>query len=117
MASLAELTAQVVALTDQAQTLQTRVSVSEQNVTMSVTRTGGSDSGVFDNTRPYPEEFKEHTSFRSWSERFIAWLAMDNEEIEQAFLRAGKQESPLDVTGLTVTQLAYSKAVYGHLRS
>ena len=42
---------------------------------------------------------------------------MDSPEIAQAFLRAGKQDDPLDTSGLTVIQLAYSKAVYGHLRS
>ena len=42
---------------------------------------------------------------------------MDDEEIGQAIHRAGKQEDPLDVSGLTVIQLAYSKAVYGHLRA
>ena len=44
-------------------------------------------------------------------------MTMDNEEFGQAFLRAGKQDNPLDVSGLTAIQLAYSKAVYGHLRS
>ena len=49
MASTAELTAQVVALTDQVQTLTARVTVAEQNVTLSVMRTcGWNDSGVFD---------------------------------------------------------------------
>ena len=42
---------------------------------------------------------------------------MDNAEIGQAFLRGGKQEDPLDTSGLTVRQLAYSKAVYRHLRA
>ena len=44
-------------------------------------------------------------------------MKMDNDEIGQAFVRAGKQESPLDSTSLTVTKLAYSRATYGHLRS
>ena len=93
MASLAELTAQVVALTGQVQTLTTRVAVAEQNVTLSVPRTGWSnDSGIFDKRKLYPKELKENTSFRSWSERFIAWVAVDNEEIARAFHRAGKQE-------------------------
>ena len=42
---------------------------------------------------------------------------MDNEEIGQAFKRAGKQEDLLDVYGLTPLQSAYSKAIYGHLRA
>ena len=42
---------------------------------------------------------------------------MDNEAIGQAFLRAGKQESALDVSGLTPIQDSYSKAIYCHLRS
>ena len=42
---------------------------------------------------------------------------MDNDEIGQAFVRAGKQESPLDVSGLTVIQNAYPKAINGHLRA
>ena len=42
---------------------------------------------------------------------------MDNDEICKAFLRAGKQENALDISGLTVLQLACSKAIYGHLRS
>ena len=65
----------------------------------------------------YPKELKENTSFRSWSERFIAWVAMDNEEIARAFHRAGKQEQPLDVSGLSDLQSSYSGALYGHLRS
>ena len=66
---------------------------------------------------PVPKELKETTPFRSWSERFIAWLAMDNEEVAQAFTRAGKREQPLDTSGLLELQTSYSKAVYGHLRS
>ena len=118
MASNQELTDQVIALSDQVQTLATRLLVAEGNVTMQAQ--GGSRGGegsVFDKKRLYPKELKDNTSFRSWSERFIAWLSMDNEEIGQAFLRAGKQDDPLDVSGLTVIQLAYSKAVYGHLRA
>ena len=51
MASIGALTVQVVALTDQVQTLTARVNVADQNVTMSVARTGGSESGVFDKKR------------------------------------------------------------------
>ena len=42
---------------------------------------------------------------------------MDNTEIGQAFCLVGKQDSPLDVMGLTTLQISYSKAVYGHLCS
>ena len=77
----------------------------------------GGDGSVFDKKRLYPKELKDNSSFRSWSERFLAWLSMDNEEIGQAFLRAGRQEDPLDVSGLAVIQLAYNKAVYVHLRA
>lgn len=117
MASIAELTAQVVALTDQVQTPIARVTVAEQNVTMSVTRTGGADSAVFDKKRLYPKELKENTSFRSWSERFIAWVAMDNEEMARAFHRTGKQEQHFDVSGLSELQASYSSAFYDHLRA
>ena len=51
------------------------------------------------------------------SERFVAWITRDNDEIGQTFQRAGRHENALDVSGLTVIQLAYSKAIYGHLRS
>ena len=117
MASIAELTTQVVALTDQVQTLTSRVIVAEQNVTMSVARTGGSDSGVFDKKRLYPKELKNNFSFRSWSERFIAWVAMDNGDVGRAFLRAGKQEQPLDVLSFSEIQASYSRAIYGHMRA
>ena len=105
MASIQELTAQVVALTDQAQTLTGRLQVSEQSFTAQVSKGGGSDSGVFDKKRLYPKEFKETTSFRSWAERFIAWLAMDDDEVARAFVRAGKQEQPVDSSDLTDIQL------------
>ena len=100
------------------QTLTSRVAVAEQNVTMSAPRTeGSSDSGIFDKKRLYTKELKENTSFRSWSERLIAWVAMDNEEIARAFHRAGKQEQPLDTLGLSDLQTSYSRALYGHLRA
>ena len=76
----------------------------------------GSDSGVFDKKRLYPKQLTESTSFRSGSELFIAWIAMDNDEIGSAFQRAGKQQNSLDVSGLTVIQLAYSEAINGQLR-
>ena len=117
MACLQELTAQVVALTDQVQTLSSHVQVAEGLATLHHGAGGKKESGVFDVKRLYPKEFKETTSFRSLSERFIAWPAMDNEEVAQAFTRAGKQEQPLDTSGLSDLQSAYSKAVYGHLRS
>ena len=118
MASIAELTEQVVALTDQVQTLMTRMAVTEQDVALSAPRTGQSnDSGIFDKCKLYPTELKENTSFWSWSERFIAWVAMENEEIARAFLRAGKRDQPLDTSGLTAEQASYSIALYGHVRA
>ena len=117
-ASMQELTDQVVALTDQVQTLQTRLQVAENNVTMQAqTGSRGGDGCVFDKKGLYPKELQDNSSFRSWSERFLAWLSMDSPEIAQAFTRAGKQDDPLDTSGLTVIQLAYSKVVYGHCRS
>ena len=98
MASLQEFTAQVVALTDTVQTLTNRLGVAEQLATLQQGRAGGKESGVFDQKRLYPKDLKEGSSFRSWSDRFLAWLSMDNEEIGLAFTRAGKQESPLDVS-------------------
>ena len=118
MATFQELTDQVVSLIDQVQSLTTRLAVAEQNATFQQqSGAGGSGSGVFDKKRLYPKELKDSTAFRSWSERFVAWVSMDNAEIGRAFHRAGKQEIPLDVSGLTTLQVAYSKAVYGHLRA
>ena len=122
MASLAEVTQQVVVLIDQVQTLNDRLIVAEQNATAAQAqgRGGmgrGSDSGIFDKKRLYPKELRDSTSFRSWSERFIAWITMDNPEVGQAFQRAGRQDDPLDVQSLSVQQVAYSKAIYAHLRA
>ena len=120
MASSGELAAQVVALTDQVTTLMTRVAVAEQNVTMSAQgprNQMSGDSGIFDKKKLYPRELKENTSFRTWSERFIAWVSMDDADIGRAFHRAGKQDQPLDVSGLTEIQVRYSSALYGHLRA
>ena len=114
MASLAEVTQQVVVLIDQVQTLNDRLVVAEQNVTAAQAQAGmgrGSDSGIFDKKRLYPKELRDSTSFRSWSERFIAWITMDNAEVGQAFQRAGRQEDPLDVSSLSVMQVSYSKAI------
>ena len=115
-ASVAELTAQVVALTDQVQTLTMRIGAAEHHAV--APRAGhSSDSGIFDKRKLNPKELRENSSFRTWSERFIAWVAMENEEIAQAFTRAGKQEQPLDMSGLTPEQSSYSSALYGHLRA
>ena len=85
MASIQELTAQVVALTDQVQTLSNRLSVAQQNATLQTQMgTRGSDSGVLDKKRLYPKELKDSTS--------------TNEEIGDAFQRAGRQEISLDVS-------------------
>ena len=117
MASNVELTAQIVSLTDQIQTLTNRLSIAEQNALLQAQGSKGGDAGVFDKKRLYPKELKEAGSFRSRSERFLAWLDMDNEEIGAAFKRAGRQDNPLDTSGLTPLQASYSKAIYGHLRS
>ena len=77
----------------------------------------GTDSGIFDKKRLYPKELRDQTSFRSWAERFIAWITMDNSEVGEAFQKAGRQDDPLDVSTLNVQQIAYSKAVYAHLRA
>ena len=42
---------------------------------------------------------------------------MDDAEIARPFRRAGKQEQPLDTSGLTEIQAIYSRALYGHLRA
>ena len=57
--------------------------------------------GMFDKRKLYPKELKDNTPSKTWSERFIAWVAMEKEEIAQAFHRAGKQDQPLDVLGLS----------------
>ena len=60
-----EFTAQVVALTDQVQTLSTHLQVAEQLATEQQRKAGGEESGVFDQKRLYPKEIKGTTSFRS----------------------------------------------------
>ena len=119
MASVDELTAQVVSLTQELQVLKNRVDVTEQNVALQQgppTR-GGQEYGVFGKKHLYPKELRETTNFVNWSERFVAWLRMENDEIATAFGRAGKQEVPLDLSGLTQQQIQYSQAIYGHLRA
>ena len=76
MVSIQELTFQVVVLTCQAQSLINRLSVAEQNATRQKTQ-----SGLGVRKRLYPKELKDSTAFRSWSERFVAWIDMDNGEI------------------------------------
>ena len=120
MASLQELTAQVVALTAEVQGLTGRLVIAEQAAAGAQQMQGGNGgngggAGVFDKTCLYPKDLKDTTSFRAWAERFIAWLSMDNEEIGKAFVRAAKQEKTLDLSGLTALQVAYSKAVYNRL--
>ena len=106
--SVQEITAQLVVLTDQVQTLTARLLIAEQNATlqaqMGTRGGGGGDSSIFDKKKLYPRELKEAGSFRTWSERVLAWISMDNEEIGQAFKRAGRQDDPLDVSALTVIQ-------------
>ena len=114
-----ELTAQVVALTCQVQALTGRLRAAKENAIIQTHQSSmrGGDSGIFDKKKLCQCDLKEAGFFRSWSDRFLAWIAMDKEEISQALKRAGKQEDPLDVTGLTPMQAAYSKAIYGHLRA
>ena len=88
--SVAELTAQVVALIDQLQTLTMRIGAAEQHA-IAPRKGQSSDSGIFDKSKLYPKELKENSYFKTWSERFVAWVAMENEAIAQAFTRAGKQ--------------------------
>ena len=92
------------------QMLTTRLAVAEQNASLQQAQgTGGGEasSGVFDKKRLYPNELRDNSSFRTWPDRFLFG----------SFQRAGKQENPQDVLGLTVLQMSYSKAVYGHLRA
>ena len=74
-ASNDELTAQIIILTDQIQTLNNRVSIAEQNATLQ-TQGGsmGGDSGIFDKKKLYPKDLNDASSFRTWSERFLAWV-------------------------------------------
>ena len=109
MTSLSELTQQVVMLTDQIQVLTDRLAVAEQNTPSLQTQGAigrGSDSGAFAKKRLYPKELRDSTSFRSWSERFVAWIKMDNAEVGQAFQRASGQNDPLDVSCLSALQVA-----------
>lgn len=79
--------------------------------------TGNGSAGVFDKKRLYPKELEENTVFRTWAERFVSWITMDNEEVGKAFELAARQEKTLDLSGLNALQISYSKAVYGHLAS
>ena len=72
--SVQEITAQLVVLTDQVQTLSTRLLLAEQNATLQAQQGmreegGGGDSSIFDKKKLYPRELKEAGSFRTWSER------------------------------------------------
>ena len=119
-ASLAEITQQVVSLTTEVATLTSRLAAAEQAAQSSQKgsgKGGGGGSGVFDKKRLYPKDLKDTTPFRSWADRFIAWVGMDNREIATAFTRAAKQEGKLDLAGLTEEQVNYSRAIYGHLRA
>ena len=122
-ASLAEITQQVVSLTTEVATLTSRLAAAEQAAQGSQKgfgKGGGGGhggSGVFDKKRLYPKDLKDTTPFRSWADRFIAWIGMDNREIATAFARAAKQEGKLDLAGLTEEQVSYSRAIYGHLRA
>ena len=58
-ASNDELTAQIVLLTDQIQTLSNRLSVAEQNQTMQHAGSKGGEHGVFDKKRRYPKDLKD----------------------------------------------------------
>ena len=40
---------------------------------------GRGDNGVFDKKRLYPKELRDNSLFLSVSERFVAWVGMDNE--------------------------------------
>ena len=101
MASNQELTNQLVALTDANNALAKRLDLAEVElvrqkglVTAGQGHGGqGGGSGVFDNKRLYPKELKEHTVFRTWAERFIAWIAMDSRNMATGFERAAKQAS------------------------
>ena len=113
MASIADLTAQVVALTAEVQGLNARLVVAEQASAGAAQQQqqgtgGGGGSGVFDKKPLYPKELKENTAFRSWAERFVSWISMDNDDVGKAFARAAKQDKPLDVdvSGLTTLQIA-----------
>ena len=92
MASLQELTAQVVALTAEVQQLTGRLAIAEQAAAAQPVQGGtggnGGAAGVFDKKRLYPKDLKETSAFRSWAERFVAWISMDNDEIGKAFPRA-----------------------------
>ena len=111
-ASHDELTAQIIILTDQILTLINRVSIAEQNATLQAQGgSRGGDSGIFDKKKLYQKALKDGSSFRTWSERFLAWVTMDNQEIGSAFTKAGRQEDPLDVSSLTPLQVSYNKAI------
>ena len=106
-ASNDELTAQIIILSDQIQTLTNRVAIAEQNATLQAQgggSRGGGDSGVFDKKKLYPKDLKDGSSFKTWSERFLAWVSMDNQDIGSAFTKAGRQDDPLDISGLTPIQ-------------
>ena len=78
--SVAEITAQLVVPTDQVQTLSSHLLIAEQNAILQAQSgmRGGGDSGIFDMKKLYPRELKESGSFRSWSERVLARISMDN---------------------------------------
>ena len=94
MASLQELTAQVVALTAEVQTLTSRLTIAEQVASAQQAQGGnggvGGSARIFDKKCLYPKELKETTSFRTWAERFVAWVTMDNEEVGKAFAKAAR---------------------------
>ena len=123
MATNQELTNQLVALTDSNNKLAQRLDLAEAELVRQKSLVAaaqghggqGGGAGVFDKKRLYPKELKEHTVFRTWAERFIAWMAMDSRNVATGFERATKVkefiEPPVDES-----QKAYSEAIYGHLR-
>ena len=71
MATLGEVTQQVVALTAEVSALTTRLAAAEQEAQRGGSKGsgkgGGGDKGsVFDKARLYPKELKDTTNFSSW---------------------------------------------------
>ena len=121
MASVAELTQQIINLDQALQTANGRMDALQAE--LAVVKGSGGQGGnrynkslIMDGKKLYPEALKDGENFIKWSESFLRWLKCESPDLKALFVHAGKSKHPIALSQCPQQWKEYVTFIYNHLQ-
>ena len=116
MASIADLSQQIVNLDAALQTAMARISVLESEV-KNLTGSGGfKQSLIKDPKKLYPNAMKEKKDIKKWAADFMRWIRIESDELHNLMEHAAKAKAPIGPERVPAEWASHNHYIYSHLK-